>query len=327
MSQKQPLKLKDKLCHSPSDPTSFHPLRRRTSPAKNVYGEKHEAATISGKEQEPLILHRRHHGKSKSWLQKKKDDLVKLFFGKREGKSLESCWRSNQRLLNLGTQGFEPAGLTRKVPLRGGLGLTYLRPEILRVMRVGQFRAWANVGWVDAGLRGIRDPRVVFTRDVWRSAHRQKRLEMATVEEILDLLFHPLTKLFFFLALLPPSTTVASPLPRSTTIYHLHRSMRRRELMRTAFSLPAGRTAKSYVASGAGLGRGLGTADYGGLTRKDPPEIETAAGRATAGRVVPIAIPTDVSSPQPFSVSFLKWTNLAREIKRMTLRNISVYVY
>ncbi|CAN7048498.1 unnamed protein product [Brassica rapa subsp. trilocularis] len=24
-----------------------------------------------------------------------------------EGKSLESCWRSNQKLLNLGTQGFE----------------------------------------------------------------------------------------------------------------------------------------------------------------------------------------------------------------------------
>ena len=61
--------------------------------------------------------------------------------------------------------------------------------------------------------------------------------------------------------------------------------------MRTAFSLPAGRTANSYVASGAGLGRGLGTAGYGGLTRKDPPEIETAAGRATEGRVVPIAIP------------------------------------
>ena len=57
------------------------------------------------------------------------------------------------------------------------------------------------------------------------------------------------------------------------------------------FSLPAGRTAKSYVASGAGLGRGLGTAGYGGLTRKDPPEIETAAGRATAERVIPIAIP------------------------------------
>ncbi|WZZ40087.1 hypothetical protein YC2023_036346 [Brassica napus] len=67
--------------------------------------------------------------------------------------------------------------------------------------------------------------------------------------------------------------------------------MRRRKLMRTAFSLPADRTAKSYVASGAGLGRGLGTVGYGGLTRKDPPEIETAAGRATAGRVVPIAIP------------------------------------
>ena len=73
--------------------------------------------------------------------------------------------------------------------------------------------------------------------------------------------------------------------------WDVSRSMRRRELMRTAFSLPAGRTAKSYVASGAGLGRGLGTAGYGGLTRKDPPEIETAAGRATAGRVVPIAIP------------------------------------
>ena len=57
--------------------------------------------------------------------------------------------------------------------------------------------------------------------------------------------------------------------------------------MRTAFSLPAGRTAKSYVASGVGLGRGLGTAGYGWLTRKDPPEIETAA-----ERVVPIAIPT-----------------------------------
>uniref|UniRef100_A0A0D3AUR3 Uncharacterized protein n=1 Tax=Brassica oleracea var. oleracea TaxID=109376 RepID=A0A0D3AUR3_BRAOL len=74
--------------------------------------------------------------------------------------------------------------------------------------------------------------------------------------------------------------------------------------MRTAFSLPAGRTAKSYVASGAGLGRGLGTAGYGGLTRKDPPEIETAAGRATAGRIVPIAIPkmyvfgdTDLQQP------------------------------
>ena len=64
--------------------------------------------------------------------------------------------------------------------------------------------------------------------------------------------------------------------------------------MRTAFSLPAGRTAKSYVASGAGLGRGLGTAGYGGLTRKDPPEIETAAGRATAGRVVLIAIPKSI---------------------------------
>ena len=57
--------------------------------------------------------------------------------------------------------------------------------------------------------------------------------------------------------------------------------------MGTAFSLPAGRTAKSYVASGVGLGRGLGTAGYGWLTRKDPPEIETAA-----ERVVPIAIPT-----------------------------------
>ncbi|KAF2620472.1 hypothetical protein F2Q68_00041396 [Brassica cretica] len=62
--------------------------------------------------------------------------------------------------------------------------------------------------------------------------------------------------------------------------------------MRTAFSLPAGRTAKSYVAIGAGLDRGLGTAGYGGLTRKDPPDIETAAGRATAARVVPIAIPS-----------------------------------
>ena len=70
-----------------------------------------------------------------------------------------------------------------------------------------------------------------------------------------------------------------------------HESSNNKE-MRTAFSLPAGRTAKSYIASGAGLGRGLGTAGYGGLTRKDPPEIETAAGRATAGRVVPIAIPT-----------------------------------
>ncbi|KAF2599519.1 hypothetical protein F2Q68_00008520 [Brassica cretica] len=57
--------------------------------------------------------------------------------------------------------------------------------------------------------------------------------------------------------------------------------------MSTAFSLPAGRTAKSYVASEVGLGRGLGTAGYGWLTRKGPPEIETAA-----GRVVPIAIPT-----------------------------------
>lgn len=70
-----------------------------------------------------------------------------------------------------------------------------------------------------------------------------------------------------------------------------HESSNNKE-MRTAFSLPAGRTAKSYIASGAGLGRGLGTAGYGGLTRKDPPEIETAAGRATAERVVPIAIPT-----------------------------------
>ncbi|KAF3498619.1 hypothetical protein DY000_02055940 [Brassica cretica] len=52
------------------------------------------------------------------------------------------------------------------------------------------------------------------------------------------------------------------------------------------------RTAKSYVAIRAGLDRGLGTAGYGGLTRKDPPDIETAAGRATAARVVPIAIPS-----------------------------------
>nr|VDC98918.1 unnamed protein product [Brassica rapa] len=96
---------------------------------------------------------------------------------------------------------------------------------------------------------------------------------MATVEAILNLLFHSSTKvttepyLHHLFLDLPPST-----------IY-------------TAFSLPAGRTAKSYIASGAGLGRGLGTAGYGGLTRKDPPEIETAAGRATAERVVPIAIP------------------------------------
>ncbi|KAF2564671.1 hypothetical protein F2Q70_00015561 [Brassica cretica] len=68
-------------------------------------------------------------------------------------------------------------------------------------------------------------------------------------------------------------------------------------------SLPAGLTAKSYVASGAGLGRGLGTAGYGGLTRKDTPEIETAAGRATAGRVVPIAIPT--SHPVPYRSGFV----------------------
>ncbi|WZY80365.1 hypothetical protein YC2023_026749 [Brassica napus] len=64
---------------------------------------------------------------------------------------------------------------TRKVPLRGGFGLRYLRPEILRVLRVGQFRVWANAGRVDAGLRGIRDPRVFFTRDVWCSANRRKR--------------------------------------------------------------------------------------------------------------------------------------------------------
>ncbi|KAG5377694.1 hypothetical protein IGI04_025536 [Brassica rapa subsp. trilocularis] len=59
-----------------------------SSLAKNIsgeecLGEKHEAATISGEEQEPLILHRRHHDKRKSELQKYKDDPVKLFFGKR----------------------------------------------------------------------------------------------------------------------------------------------------------------------------------------------------------------------------------------------------
>ncbi|WZZ09174.1 hypothetical protein YC2023_095095 [Brassica napus] len=50
--------------------------------------------------------------------------------------------------------------------------------------------------------------------------------------------------------------------------------------------------AMSYVVSGAGLGRGLSTAGHGGLTRKEPPERETAAGRANAGRVVPNAIST-----------------------------------
>ncbi|KAL0655535.1 hypothetical protein Bca4012_076119 [Brassica carinata] len=36
-----------------------------------------------------------------------------------EGKSLESCWRSNQRLLNLGTQGFEDSNTMRvSLPLR-----------------------------------------------------------------------------------------------------------------------------------------------------------------------------------------------------------------
>ena len=34
------------------------------------------------------------------------------------------------------------------------------------------------------------------------------------------------------------------------------------------------------------------TAGCGGPTRKEPPERDTAAGRATAGRVVPIAIPS-----------------------------------
>lgn len=53
--------------------------------------------------------------------------------------------------------------MARKVPLRGGFGLTYLRPEILRVLRVGQFRVWANAGRVNAGLRGIRDPRVFIS--------------------------------------------------------------------------------------------------------------------------------------------------------------------
>ncbi|KAF3593526.1 hypothetical protein DY000_02021701 [Brassica cretica] len=142
-------------------------------------------------------------------------------------------------------------------------------------------------------------------------------------------------------SLLPRSTTIASLLPRSSSsiyhcsftsssIYHQLPSTQVNEKKRTnedsIFTI-RGPDRKAYVASGAGLDRGLGTAGYGGLTRKDPPEIETAAGRATAGRVVPIAIPTDVSSPQPFSESFLKRTNLAREIKRMTLRNISVYVY
>ncbi|XP_033137102.1 uncharacterized protein LOC103840853 [Brassica rapa] len=37
------------------------------------------------------------------------------------------------------------------------------------------------------------------------------------------------------------------------------------------------------------------TAGCGGPTRKEPPERETAAGRATAGRVVPIAIPMQES--------------------------------
>ena len=43
--------------------------------------------------------------------------------------------------------------------------------------------------------------------------------------------------------------------------------------------------------SGAGLGLRIETAGSGGPTRKEPPDRETAAGRATAGRVVPIAIP------------------------------------
>ncbi|XP_009132242.1 uncharacterized protein LOC103856866 [Brassica rapa] len=124
---------------------------------------------------------------------------------------------------------------------------------------------------------------------------------MATVEAILNLLFHSSTKvttepyLHHLFLDLPPSTIYTDVLRSFTTKLDTHEpppheSSNNKE-MRTAFSLPAGRTAKSYIASGAGLGRGLGTAGYGGLTRKDPPEIETAAGRATAGRVVPIAIP------------------------------------
>lgn len=77
--------------------------------------------------------------------------------------------------------------------------------------------------------------------------------------------------------------------------------------MRTAFSLPAGRTANSYVASGAGLGRGLGTAGHGGLTRKDLQERKTAA-----GRVVTIAIPNSV----PHTIFFMDRLNQDHLMKR-----------
>ncbi|KAG5403076.1 hypothetical protein IGI04_009195 [Brassica rapa subsp. trilocularis] len=129
---------------------------------------------------------------------------------------------------------------------------------------------------------------------------------MATVEAILNLLFHSSTKvttepyLHHLFLDLPPSTIYYTDVLRSVTTKldthepPPHESSNNKE-MRTAFSLPADRTAKSYIASGAGLGRGLGTAGYGGLTRKDPPEIETAAGRATAGRVVPIVYLVDKS--------------------------------
>ena len=98
-----------------------------------------------------------------------------------------------------------------------------------------------------------------------------------------------------------------------------HESSNNKE-MRTAFSLPAGRTAKSYIASGAGLGRGLGTAGYGGLTRKAPPEIETAAGRATAVRVVPIAIPNIWCLFSTINASFNDLISFMFLIDRLFLR-------
>ncbi|WZY70510.1 hypothetical protein YC2023_002750 [Brassica napus] len=51
----------------------------------------------------------------------------------------------------------------------------------------------------------------------------------------------------------------------------------------TAFSRPAGYPAKAYLVSSAGLGRGVEYCSHGGLTRIDPPEIETAKGWDTAG--------------------------------------------
>ncbi|CAN7098526.1 unnamed protein product, partial [Brassica rapa subsp. narinosa] len=86
---------------------------------------------------------------------------------------------------------------------------------------------------------------------------------MATVEAILNLLFHSSTKvttepyLHHLFLDLPPSTIYTDVLRSFTTKLDTHEpppheSSNNKE-MRTAFSLPAGRTAKSYIASGAGL--------------------------------------------------------------------------